>query len=234
MASDEDGIEVYQLHILLLGISPAIWRRVLVRSDIAVDDLHATIQIAMGWSNECLHCFRIHGCRYGQDRIGGPTFHGDIRRPLSTFGFQVGERFTYEYDFISAWRHQVRVEKILPLDRQRHYPFCAAGRRLAPPEDSGEPWRFLERQSHYTVFDFAVCLQDLLKATPETVDEIRQRMAEILKWAGRDRFDRKAASRRLQAYGRGEDIPADLLGGDGACADPDHPRGRPGDRPGGR
>ena len=63
MASDEDGIEVYQLHILLRGISPAIWRRVLVRSDTAVDELHATIQIAMGWIDECLHCFRIQETR---------------------------------------------------------------------------------------------------------------------------------------------------------------------------
>jgi hypothetical protein len=46
MASDEDGIEVYQLHIMLLGISPAIWRRVLVRSR-PVDSLGRAVPAAL-------------------------------------------------------------------------------------------------------------------------------------------------------------------------------------------
>jgi hypothetical protein len=43
---------VYQLRVVLRGVSPLIWRRLLVRSDSTIADLHATLQIALGWSDE--------------------------------------------------------------------------------------------------------------------------------------------------------------------------------------
>jgi hypothetical protein len=46
---------IYQLKILLLGISPTIWRRILVSSDSTIEDLHYTLQLAMGWSDIHLH-----------------------------------------------------------------------------------------------------------------------------------------------------------------------------------
>ena len=42
---------VYQLRVILLGISPMIWRRLLVRSDSTISDLHFILQIAFNWSN---------------------------------------------------------------------------------------------------------------------------------------------------------------------------------------
>ena len=62
---------IYQLKVVLLGISPMIWRRVLVHGDSTIADLHYIIQIAMGWSDDHLHQFRIHGKLYGIARIGG-------------------------------------------------------------------------------------------------------------------------------------------------------------------
>jgi hypothetical protein len=35
---------VLQLRVVLRGISPVIWRRLLVRSDATIADLHATLQ----------------------------------------------------------------------------------------------------------------------------------------------------------------------------------------------
>jgi len=45
---------VYQLRVVLRGISPLIWRRLLVRSDSTVADLHSTLQTAFGWSDDHL------------------------------------------------------------------------------------------------------------------------------------------------------------------------------------
>ena len=56
---------VYQLKVILLGISPMIWRRLLVRSDSTIADLHSILQIAMGWTDTHLHQFRIQGRKYG-------------------------------------------------------------------------------------------------------------------------------------------------------------------------
>jgi hypothetical protein len=45
---------VYQFKVVLRGISPMIWRRLLLRSDHSIADLHYTIQIAMGWRDSHL------------------------------------------------------------------------------------------------------------------------------------------------------------------------------------
>ena len=54
-----------------------IWRRLLVRSDSSLGDLHTIIQIAFGWSDTHLHRFRIHGRNYGISRVGGLSFSQD-------------------------------------------------------------------------------------------------------------------------------------------------------------
>jgi hypothetical protein len=62
---------VYQFKVVLRGVSPMIWRRILLRSDQTIADLHYTIQIAMGWSDSHLHRFHIHGKDYGVAHEGG-------------------------------------------------------------------------------------------------------------------------------------------------------------------
>ena len=52
---------VYQLRLVLRGVSPLIWRRLLVRSDSTMADLHASLQLVLGWSDEHLNRFVIHG-----------------------------------------------------------------------------------------------------------------------------------------------------------------------------
>ena len=59
------AVEVYQLRVFLRQISPMIWRRLLVRSDSTIADLHYTLQIAMGWDDFHLHQFTIRGKHYG-------------------------------------------------------------------------------------------------------------------------------------------------------------------------
>jgi len=65
------------LKVVLLGVSPMIWRRLLVCGDSTITDLRYILQIAMGWSDDHLHQFRIHGKRYGIAWIGGISFSDD-------------------------------------------------------------------------------------------------------------------------------------------------------------
>jgi hypothetical protein len=89
---------VYQLRVVLRGVSPLIWRRLLVRSDSTIADLHATLQIALGWSDEHLNRFVIHGREYGVSHLGGIAFRDDPRQVcLADLGLRVRERFLYEY-----------------------------------------------------------------------------------------------------------------------------------------
>jgi len=47
------------------------------------------------------------------------------------------ERFLYEYDFYDNWKHDIRLEKVLPLNSKRVFPVCTGGQRPVPPEDCG-------------------------------------------------------------------------------------------------
>jgi hypothetical protein len=96
---------VYQLRVVLRGVSPLIWRRLLLRSDSTIADLHATLQTVLAWSSEHLHRFVIQGRVYGAEGCGDPR-----RIRLVDLRLRVSERFLYEYDFIDGWQHDVRVE----------------------------------------------------------------------------------------------------------------------------
>ena len=50
---------IYQLHIQLEEIEPAIWRRIIVPGKISLARLHRLLQLAMGWENYHLHLFTI-------------------------------------------------------------------------------------------------------------------------------------------------------------------------------
>lgn len=129
---------VYQLKVWILEISPMVWRRILVRSDSTIADLHYTIQIAIGWSDLHLNRFHIHGQEYGVYHDGGTSFSDNPELVLlSTFGFRTRERFLYEYDFGDAWQHEIRVEKCLPLEPKKIYPVCIDGKHAVPPEECG-------------------------------------------------------------------------------------------------
>jgi Plasmid pRiA4b ORF-3-like protein len=143
---------VYQFRVVVQGISPLIWRRLRIRSDMSLATLHAALQIVFAWSDEHLHAFRIHGKEYGCTRPGGPSFDVDPRQvPLATLHLHRGERFTYVYNFIDDWVCNLRLETILPLDPRRIYPVCTGGKRAAPPEDCGGAWAYLQRVDRHHV-----------------------------------------------------------------------------------
>ncbi len=85
---------MYQLRFALRHISPPIWRRLLVPSDSTIAHLHATLQAALGWSDDHPQRFVLPGRQYGD---GGRTDPRRVR--LIDLGLRVGERSLDEYDF---------------------------------------------------------------------------------------------------------------------------------------
>ena len=186
----------------MLGISPIIWRRLLVRGDSTIADLHDTLQIAFGWSGDHLHRFLIHGKQYGVAYLDGITFRGDPRRiKLSDLGLRVKEKLLYEYDFNDQWRHLIRVEAILPMEPDRFYPICISGKRAAPPEDGGGRWAFMERRDEVRcdVWErFWRLKEDVEAGDMEAVREQIESIDSMREWLTLDRFDRRAVNRRLK------------------------------------
>ena len=212
MASEDNGVFVYQLRVWLREISPAIRRRLLVRSDSTIEDLHYTLQIAMGWTDAHLHEFHIHGKSYGISRIGGTGFADDPRQVrLGSFRFRDKERFLYEYDFGDLWQHEIRVEQRLRLDPKKTYPGCIGGARLAPPEDCGGPWAFMELQQHYSPWYIAERFLDvwdhLERGDVEALreEEFQEELHAIQYWLHVDRFSRRLVNRQLKQYALGDE-----------------------------
>ena len=73
---------VYQLRVVVRGVSPLIWRRLLIPADTTIDGLHAVLQVAFGWTGTHLHRSVVQGREYGIGYVGGPSFVADhaVRR----------------------------------------------------------------------------------------------------------------------------------------------------------
>ncbi len=126
---------VFQLRWYVQQISPLIWRRVLLRADHTLADLHYTIQILMDWSDDYLHQFQSRR-RYGIYRPGGIDFLADARDVrLSDLHLRPLERFCYEYNFLADWQLEIWLEQCLPLDPARTYPGV---HRWSTPGATGE------------------------------------------------------------------------------------------------
>ncbi len=165
---------IYQLRVVLRGISPIIWRRILIRSDTTLAQLHHILQIAFGWSAEHLHHFHIYGKDYGSS--GADTRHV----LLAEFRFYPGERFRYVYDYIAYWVCDLRLEAILPFDPQRFYPVCIGGNHASPAEDCPGAWAYLERLERRLSnppIEAMLVLADAVRVLLETEPQISVREA---------------------------------------------------------
>ena len=195
---------VYQLRVSLLGISPMIWRRLLVCSNSTIADLHYILQVAFNWSDWHLHQFRIHGKAYGISRLGGIGFEDNPTQiELSDFQFRLNECFEYEYDFCDNWRHQIRIEAILPIEEEKVYPRCVAGKRAGAMEDCGGAWAFQEKRQNYTPGMIAIRLSEMLHE-PWDKDWMLAEIRTMQQWLALENLNLKAVNERLHQYARGE------------------------------
>jgi len=205
MSEPPDPI-IYQLKVVLLGVSPMIWRRLLVYSTSTISDLHYILQITMGWSDDHLHRFRIHGKQYGIARMGGLSFSDDPETVrIKDFRFRINECFRYEYDFTDGWQHQIRVEAILAPEPNRYYPVCIDGWRSCPPEDCGGPWAFMALRQRYSLGHIMMRLTDIIEDGGDIEDHYEE-VYDLRYWLAAERFDRKAANRRLYDHAFGKDV----------------------------
>lgn len=153
---------VYQLKVTLAGTKPLIWRRMLVASDLTLEQLHVVLQAALGWFDEHLYEFRIAGKDYGPE-----SKRSDAAVLLSSVFRRAGAQAVYTYDFGDSWQHAIVVEKISPVEPGRVYPVCIGGKRAGPPEDCGGVPGF----------------QSLLRALRNPKHKLHQ---ETRKWVGDD------------------------------------------------
>jgi len=129
---------VYQLRLSLKHIQPEIWRRILVAGEIDLKALHHVIQAEMGWQDLHLHVFRVGDVEYSDPDMDVARARDESSARLFRIAPNVGDSFTYEYDFGDSWDHTIAVEAISENDvRYPRHPVCIGGENACPPEDCG-------------------------------------------------------------------------------------------------
>ncbi len=141
--------KIYQLKIALNGITPQIWRRVLVPEDISLLELHGVIQAVFGWSDYHIHQFFPTALPQILDLFNETEDPEELAKietklPLSKCMKSVKSKMKYNYDFGDDWEHTIALEKIVERDMKISYPACIGGKRACPPEDCGGVWGYKE------------------------------------------------------------------------------------------
>lgn len=147
-------------------ISPEIWRRIEVPDRYTLEQLHRVLQVAFSWLDYHLHAFHFGERAF---RGGDEEWDGEFTSQVSLrdLAFAKGATLWYNYDFGDDWEVDLMVESAVDCDDLME-PRVLAGKRAAPPEDSGGP------------HGYASLLVSLANPTPDN--------AEHRWWAG-DGFD---------------------------------------------
>ena len=171
------------LKITLNDVKPAVLRRVEVPLGIRLDQLHLTIQAAMGWTNSHLYELRAGDvgwstpypdANWADDFLDASKARlGDVLEDIGT------KKLVYLYDFGDGWEHTIMIERLADPEPGMLYPRLTGVNGRCPPEDCGGPWGYAE----------------LLAAIK---DPKHERHSELTEWIGDD-FDPDADASELTA-----------------------------------
>ncbi len=187
-------MKTYIVKIALRGVSPMIWRRIRIPGAISLATFHKIIQLSFGWDDEYLHQFHIYGKDYGIWYDGGMGFADNAYKVyLDDFGFDIGDKFAYEYNFFEHHIHDIRIENIVELSsRKIKQIFCVSG--------AGMPG--------FTTYDVYHIQNELIKTitripTATKVEEqpILDRLRKLFKQLDIVKFNRKKSNSDLAEIG---------------------------------
>ncbi|MDR2089984.1 MAG: SEC-C domain-containing protein [Clostridiales Family XIII bacterium] len=144
-------MKAYQIKVVLQGVKPPVWRRLIVPAGIAFSQFKVVLTEAMGWFGGYFYVFLfedeglllIHPDE--EDPMlenllpaDGDCESKDARETAIDDFLREGVRFRFDCDFGEVWSHEIKVEKLLE-DYPRDYPRVIKYAGNCPPEDIGGP-----------------------------------------------------------------------------------------------
>jgi hypothetical protein len=108
--------EVYVFRATLVGVR-GVSRKLAVRGDRTLEDLHGLLQIAYGWDDDHLYAFwpsgkfwdREPGASFGQPDVCRDSGDRSARIGLDRLGLEVGQTVAYVFDFGDEWRVRLKL-----------------------------------------------------------------------------------------------------------------------------
>jgi hypothetical protein len=162
---------IVRLKVTLNDVEPKVLRRIEVPADIKLDQLHLTLQAALGWTNSHLYEIRAKDVRFGLPDPNWPGGPLDARkaRLIDVLEDAGTKTLRYLYDFGDSGEHTIKIERLTDPEPNIAYPRLIEAAGRCPPEDGGGPWGYAE------------LIEALNDPDHERHDEIRE-------WVGED-FD---------------------------------------------
>lgn len=128
----------YLLRVDLVGSRPKIWRRVFVPAQISLPELHAVLQVTMGWPGNGHWQFSIRRRHYASREMPGVTLQAHAGLGLVDLVQRRGSVFQYQCFFEDAWRHQITLSNPqFDSHAWEEKVQCVAGAGACPPADVG-------------------------------------------------------------------------------------------------
>ncbi|MCD7102327.1 plasmid pRiA4b ORF-3 family protein [Pseudoclavibacter sp. 13-3] len=180
-----------------------IWRRLDLRSDLTLDQVHQVLQAAFAWQDTHLHRFALGGspldqgvepfiCEYDieeGDVEGTPESSVHLDEALQ----QPGDRLFYLYDYGDCWQVTLRLERVIELEgasgtstADSPAATCVDGRRAAPLENTrglvaaGDPSAFAERDpDRFSAAEVNASIELLAARQLEHVSEAVRRLVRL-------------------------------------------------------
>jgi hypothetical protein len=129
---------VFTLRLSIVGTTPPVWRRLVVRESMWLSRLHDSIQVIFDWFDYQTHAFNLDDLRFGNPlKREAMSIEDDRDVTLADLDLEHRERFTYGYHFGEGWQVEIKVEKMGKIAKGVTYPTCTAGDQAGPPEDCG-------------------------------------------------------------------------------------------------
>jgi hypothetical protein len=141
---------IFVVKVFLKG-NKRIWRRIAIRGDQTLDDLHEAIYDAFDRDDEHLYSFYfLKSGERGRDRLKGAkeyTHPFNAKESKAMLGFQLpdaskvkiaalnlkpGSKFEYLFDFGDSWWHELTVESIDGESDDRSYPRVVEAKGKSP------------------------------------------------------------------------------------------------------
>lgn len=144
----------YTLRVTLKHITPSIYRKFEVPSNITLRHLADLILELMGWFGGHLNAFHIAGHEYAPayQRENEDNFflpfdeecnHNQEDFTLAEVLTVKGKSIELEYDFGDGWLHDVKLSSVADYkEGEPHVVRFVKGERACPPEDIGGPWGY--------------------------------------------------------------------------------------------
>jgi hypothetical protein len=128
----------YQFKVTLHGVTPIVWRRIVIPQTYHFADFAEAILLSMGYFNICLYRFILNKSilipDYEEDEDLDDAFDHFVKDYLDCeWGFEYNMDFD---DLDQVWDHTLEYEGEVP-DFEGELAVCIDGENACPPEDVG-------------------------------------------------------------------------------------------------